>query len=203
MVEASLFLFFFFFNFVMNDKLVDRANQMMKLCDDQGNESGEVAERWLCHKSPGKKHIAFIVFVVNNKKEFALHKRIASKIGDNLIDSPVSHVLADENLEDAVHRCLLYEYGIRERLPVQNFGGFSYEKDYGDGTCENEYCLILLVEYSREITPNPKEMEGDIIFLPVKQAIAESRSNPEKFEIWFNLAAPIFEKSEKAKKYLE
>ena len=176
---------------------------MLRLCDDQGNETGETAERWVCHKTPGKKHIAFIVFVVNDKKEFALHKRIASKIGDNLIDSPVSHVLADESVEEAVHRCLLHEYGIGERLSVEKFGGFSYEKDYGDGTCENEYCLVLLVEYSGEISPNPKEMEGNIIFAPMKQEIEESKSSPEKFEIWFNLAAPIFEKSEAAKKYLE
>lgn len=187
----------------MHEKLADRADQKMRLCDASGKESGETAERWESHKTPGKKHVAFIVFVVNPKKELALHKRVASKIGDNLVDSPVSHVLAGESVEGAVHRCLKHEYGIGERLPVQNFGGFSYEKDYGDGTCENEYCLVLLVEYGGEIKPNPDEMEGNIIFLPVKQAIEESRSNPEKFEVWFNLAAPIFEKSGKAKKFLE
>lgn len=187
----------------MNEKLADRAKQKMRLCNDTGIESGEIGERWECHKSPGKKHVAFLVFVINDKNEFALHKRIASKIGDNQIDSPVSHVLAEESVKQAVHRCLKHEYAMKEQLPVQNYGGFSYEKDYGDGTCENEYCLVLSVEYSGSITPNPQEIEGSIIQMPVKQAVSESKSNPDKFEIWFNLAAPIFETHAKAKKFME
>jgi len=187
----------------MNEKLADRAKQKMRLCDGQGNESGETAERWECHKSPGKKHIAFIVFVINEKKEFALHKRSGKKIGDNVLDSPVSHVLADETVEQALQRCLKHEYGILEQLPVTKYGGFSYEKDYGDGTCENEYCLVLSVEHSGSITPNPEEMEGEITMMPISQAISESKSSPKKFEIWFNLAIPIFEKHPEAKKFIE
>ncbi len=187
----------------MNDKLADRAKQMLRLCDDQGNETGETAERWACHKTPGKKHIAFIVFVVNDKKEFALHKRVASKVGDSLLDSPVSHVLADETLEEAVFRCLRHEYGIGERLVVEKHGGFSYEKNYGDGTCENEYCLVLSVDYSGSLTANSEEIEGGVSQTSIAESIADSKAHPEKFEVWFNHAAPIFEGSEKAKKYLE
>lgn len=186
----------------MNKKLLDRAEQKMRLADEQGNETGEIADRASAHAAPGKKHLAFIVFVINDKKQFALHKRIASKIGDSLLDSPVSHVLAGETTEDAVHRCLKHEYGIQEKLQVLRFGGFSYEKDYGDGTCENEYCFVLGVEYSGKITPNPKEIEGSITFMPVDQAIAEAKVNHEKFEMWFNLAIPIFESHPNAKRFL-
>jgi len=186
----------------MNRKLEDRAGQKMRLADSNGHETGGIASRKECHASPGKKHLAFIVFVVNKKNELVLHKRIASKIGDSLLDSPVSHVLADETLEQAVHRCLRHEYGIGEKLPVQKYGGFSYEKDYGDGTCENEYCLVLLVKYSGKITPNQAEIEGNITCIPVKQAVSESKSSPERFEIWFNLAVPVFEKHPKAKKFI-
>jgi len=187
----------------MNQKLEDRANQQMRLCDDQGNETGEFADRKSCHTSPGIKHIAFIVFVINDEKEFALHKRIASKVGDSLLDSPVSHVLADETLEEAVFRCLKNEYGIEEKLSVEKHGGFSYEKHYDDRTCENEYCLVLSVDYSGLLTANPEEIEGGIIQTPIAEAITDSKANPEKYEVWFNHAAPIFEASEKAKNYLE
>lgn len=187
----------------MNQKLEDKADQKMRLSDSDGNKINEIASRKECHSSPGKKHIAFLVFVINDKKEFALHKRSASKIGDSLLDSPVSHVLAEETTEEAVHRCLKHEYGIEEKLPVTNYGGFSYEKDYGDGTCENEYCFVLSVEYNGQITPNQDEIHGEIVYMPADQSIAESKVDSEKFEIWFNLAAPIFAESEKAKKYLE
>jgi len=187
----------------MNKKLEDRASQKMRLADANGKETGEIAERWLCHKSPGKKHLAFIIFVIDGKNEFALHRRHSSKVGENKLDSPVSHILAEETLEEAVFRGLKHEYGIEQKLPVENHGGFSYEKDYGDGTCENEYCLVLSVEYSGSIIPNPQEIEGEITLMPVKKAVIESKQAPELFEAWFNHAIPVFEKSKKAKKYLQ
>jgi isopentenyldiphosphate isomerase len=187
----------------MNQKLEDRANQKMRVTDSKGKETGEILSRKECHTAPGKKHLAFLVFVINGKNEFALHKRIASKVGDSLLDSPVSHILADETMEEAVHRCLKHEYGIQETLPVTKYGGFSYEKEYNDGTCENEYCLVLSVEHSGPLKPNPNEMEGGIILMSVKTALVNSKKNPEDFEVWFNLAVPVFEKSEKAKKYLQ
>lgn len=187
----------------MNQKLEDRAKQKMRMADAKGKETGEIAERWLCHQSPGKKHLAFLVFVINEKKEFALHRRHSSKVGENRLDSPVSHVLAEETLEEAVHRCLEHEYGISQELPIENYGGFSYEKDYGDGTCENEYCLVLSVEHGGKLLPNKDEIEGEIALMPIKKAMIESKQAPELFEVWFNLAIPVFAKSKKAKKYLQ
>ena len=179
----------------MNKKLLGRARQRLRITDADGNETGEIVERAVAHSSPGVKHLAFIVFVINSKGELVLHKRHAGKVGGNLLDSPVSHVLAEETLEQAVHRCLQHEYGIKEQLPVENLGGFSYEKDYGDGTCENEYCLVLSVNYSGAIKSNPAEIEGKPVLMPAAKAIAESKKHPEKFEVWFNLAIPFFGKS--------
>jgi isopentenyldiphosphate isomerase len=187
----------------MSQKLEDRASQRMRLTDAKGNETGKILSRKECHSAPGKKHLAFLVFAINEKNEFALHKRSGKKIGDNVLDSPVSHVLAEESVEDAVYRCLKHEYGIEKRLSVENYGGFSYEKDYGDGTCENEYCLTLSVEYDGKLAPNPLEIEGEIIFMPVKDAIARSKARPQEFEVWFNHAVPVFEKSRKAEKFLK
>lgn len=186
----------------MNEKLRDRAKQKLRVTDAAGNETGETVERAKAHASPGVKHLAFIVFVVNPKSEFALHRRASSKVGEGKIDSPVSHVLAGETLEDAVHRCLQHEYGIKERLSIKNHGGFSYEKDYNDGTCENEYCLVLSVEYHGSVTPNRDEIDGKIIWMPAREAIEQSKSCPERFEAWFNLAIPVFEKSESSAPFL-
>jgi isopentenyldiphosphate isomerase len=186
----------------MNEKLVDRAEQKMQVAEKNGNLTGEIVRRADAHSSPGIKHLAFLVFVVNDKKEFVLHKRIGKKIGGDTIDSPVSHVLEGETVEQAVHRALKHEYGIEETLPVTNMGGFSYEQDYGDGTCENEYCLSLLVEYSGPITPNPEEIEGEVILIPIKEAIADSKANVDKYAVWFLPAVELFEKSEAAKQFI-
>lgn len=186
----------------MQKKLLDRAKQPMVVVDEKGNPTGEIVKRAAAHSSPGIKHLAFIVFVINSKNEFVLHKRHGKKIGGDTIDSPVSHVLKGETVEEAVHRCLKHEYGIEEQLPLLNLGGFSYEKDYGDGTCENEYCLVLVAEYDGELSPNPEEIEGDLILLPVRNAIADSKANPKKYSVWFLPAIEIFEKSKGTKEFL-
>ena len=188
---------------MVNEKLLDRAEQRMRVTDANGKETGEIVRRADAHATPGIKHLAFLVFVVNDRNEFVLHKRIGKKIGGGTIDSPVSHVLEGETVEAAVNRCLKHEYGIEERLPVLNLGGFSYEKDYGDGTCENEYCLTLVVSYKGEVKPNPKEIEGNAILVPVKEAIADSKSDKEKYAVWFYPAIEIFEASSEAKRFTE
>ena len=188
---------------MVNEKLLDRAEQKMQVTDADGNLTGEIVRRVDAHKSPGIKHLAFLVFVINDKNEFVLHRRIGKKIGGNTIDSPVSHVLEGETLEEAVHRCLKHEYGIEEKLPVTNMGGFSYEKDYGDGTCENEYCLSLFVEYTGPLKPNPEEIDGELIFIPVKQAIEDAKQDREKFAVWFYPAIEIFEKHSASQKFFK
>ncbi len=188
---------------MQNKKLLDRAEQPMIVVDEKGNSTGEVVKRAEAHSTPGIKHLAFLVFVINPKKEFVLHKRHSSKIGGGTIDSPVSHVLEGETVEQAVHRCLKHEYGIEQQLPLLNLGGFSYEKDYGDGTCENEFCLSLVVEYSGSLSPNPDEIEGELIFIPVKEAIEDSKNNREKYSAWFCPAIEIFEKHPEAKRFIE
>lgn len=186
----------------MNEKLLDRAEQQMQVVNPSGKPTGATVSRKEAHASPGVKHLAFLVFVITPNKDFVLHKRHAVKIGGNTIDSPVSHVLADETLEQAVHRCLKDEYGIEAQLSVQNFGGFSYEKDYGDGTCENEYCLVLAVEYPGSISPNPKEIEGLPILMPIKEAITDAKAAPSKYSVWFPPAIEIFEKHPEAKRFI-
>lgn len=187
----------------MNKKLLDRAEQQMLVVDAHGKETGKIVSRKDAHSSPGIKHLAFLVFVINSRNEFVLHKRHSNKIGGDSLDSPVSHVLNGESLEDAVHRCLKHEYGIKEKLRVLNFGGFSYDHDYNDGTCENEYCLVLAVLYNGKIFPNKEEMLGKPLLVSIKEAVKDSKSNPSKYAVWFNIAIEVFEKSQQAKKFLQ
>ena len=124
------------------------------------------------------------------------------KVGGNALDTPVSHILANESKNEAMWRCLREEYGIEERTPLLHFDGFSYYKDYGGGTCENEFCLVSIADYGGPFKPNGKEVDGGLVFLPAKKALAEVTNRPEKYTIWFVKSVELLAKDRTGRKYL-
>lgn len=173
----------------------EKGSQKMVVVDAEGKPTGKIALRSEAHKSPGMKHLAIQVLLFNGKTELILHYRHGRKIGGNVLDAPTTHVLADETPDDAAWRCIRDEYSIKEKIPLKILGGFSYEKDYGDGTCENEYCLVAKADYSGKIKLNEKEAVGGIILMPFGQAKKEVKENPKKFPVWFLKSFEIAEKS--------
>ena len=179
-----------------------KAEQQLLVVDEEGVPTGKTIDRWTAHSSSGVKHLAFAVFVLNNKDEFILHKRPERKVGGKKWDTPVSHILVGETKEQAMKRCLKEEYGISGELEFDHFGGFSYEKKYSDRSCENEFCLVSICKYYEKITPNPREVD-EIKCLPAKQALREWKQNSKEYTIWFNKAVELLSRDEKGKKYLE
>jgi isopentenyldiphosphate isomerase len=175
--------------------------QKLYVSDDKGNTTGEIVERWIAHSGKGVKHLAIEVLVLNGKNEFVLHKRPVRKVGGGLLDTPVSHILEGETHEQAINRMLKEEYGITVRN-LEHFGGFSYEKQYSDGTCENEFLLVSIAKYNGEFKPNPKEVIGGLTFLPAKNALKEVTHFPEKYEVWFKKSIEFLAKNPRAKKYV-
>ncbi len=176
--------------------------QLLIAVDAKGKPLGSV-QRWDAHSTPGVKHLAFAILVVNPKGEFILHMRPERKVGGSRLDTPVSHILSHETKDEAMLRCLREEYGIEARVPLVHFDGFSYEKDYGDGTCENEFCLVSIAFSDGRMKPNEKEVEGGkLFFLPAKKALAEVRQNPGKYTIWFVEAIELLAKDPVGRKYL-
>ena len=181
----------------MSTALEDNPNQKMILVDAKGKPTGKIASRKACHTSPGIKHLAIQVLVFNPKNELVLHERPAKKVGGGVLDAPTTHVLNGETPEKAAMRCLKDEYGIA-KADVEVLGGFSYEKDYGDGSCENEFCLAAYVVFSGTIKPNA-EHAGKIFNVPARKVVAELKSNPEKYPVWFKETVEIVKKSAKNK----
>ncbi len=178
-----------------------KAHQLLHVATRSGRLTGAKVKRWHAHTSPGVKHLAFAVLVLNAKNEFVLHKRPKRKVGGGVLDTPVSHVLAGETKEQAMKRCLKEEYGFAPRALI-HFGGFSYEEHYPDGTCENEYCLVSVTTHRGAFKPNPREVEGKLVFLSANKALGEIRKKPKKYAIWFRLALKLLAKNKKGKKYL-
>ena len=181
----------------MSSALEDKPNQKLILVDSNGAPTGKVANRKACHTSPGMKHLAIQVLVFNAKNELVLHERPEKKVGGGVLDAPTTHVLHGETPEKAAMRCLKDEYGIA-KADVEVLDGFSYEKDYGNGSCENEFCLAAYTVFSGKIKPNA-EHAGKIANVPAKNVVAELKSMPKKYPVWFVETAGIVKGSSAGK----
>lgn len=179
-----------------------KGSQLLFVSDEKGKLNGKFVQRWDAHSAPGVKHLAFAILVLNSKGEFVLHKRPGRKVGGGKLDTPVSHVLANETKNEAMWRCLKDEYGIEEHVPFVHFDGFSYYKDYGDGTCENEFCLVSIARYDGKIKPNEKEVEGKLVYLPARKALQEIKKNPDKYPVWFIKSIELLSKDSTGRTYL-
>jgi len=184
----------------MNEKLMDKPNQIMKLVNSNGKETTETLDRKSCHITPGKKHLAIQVLLFNAGNALILHERPLNKVGNGGLDSPTTHVLAGESSEESARRCLLDEYGISEEIPITVLSGFSYEKDYGDGTCENEFCLAAFAIYEGKINHN-EEHTQKVILVPAKKVLEEIKS--DKYPVWFKETVRIVSGNEKGKLLFE
>ena len=181
----------------MSTALEDNPNQKLILVDAKGKPTGKILDRKTCHIAPGIKHLAIQVLVFNPKNELVLHERPTKKVGGGVLDAPTTHVLYGETPWKAAMRCLKEEYGIA-KADVEVLDGFSYEKDYGDGSCENEFCLAAYTVFSGTIRPNT-EHAGKIANVAAKKVAAELKTNPAKYPIWFKETVRIVLKSVKNK----
>ncbi len=184
----------------MNAGLLDNPQQKLISVDKSGKEISGTIDRGFAHTTPGIKHLAIQVLVFNSKKELVLHERPLKKVGGGVLDAPTTHVLFGETKEQAAMRCLRNEYGIAEKLKVKILGGYSYEKDYGDGSCENEFCIAAFSVFDGNITPS-KEHAGKIINVPAKEVLKEINSAQKKYPVWFKETIKIVSEDALGKKF--
>ncbi len=184
----------------MNAKLFDNPQQKLICVDSKGRETGKIVDRKTAHSSPGTKHLAIQVLLFNSKKELILHERPVKKVGGGVLDAPTTHILHGETEEEAAHRCLKDEYGITEKIPVIVLGGFSYEKDYGDGTCENEFCLAAFAAFGGKIS-HSSEHALKIVNEPAKKVALEIGNGSGQYPIWLKETVKIVSGSKDGKKF--
>lgn len=186
----------------MSEALNDNPTQEMICVDSTGAENGKILDRKTCHTTPGTKHLAIQVLVFNSKKELILHERPAKKVGGNVLDAPTTHVLNGETKEQAARRCLKAEYGLSDEIPITILGGFSYEKDYGDGSCENEFCIASYVVFDGSLSPNA-EHTMKIIPIPASQVAQEIASGSDNYPVWLKDTVLIVKNDPAASKFFE
>lgn len=177
--------------------------QMLILVDDNDNELG-VASRSECHAGAGKRHRAFVIFLINSDGELLLQHRISSKLGGERWDSAaISHVLAGENYDSAARRSIKHELAINYGKNFTDCGAFIYTERYGDHS-ENEYCKVLVGEWNGSFIPNPEEMT-EAIFVPLHDIIEDLKKdfNHSKYTKWFHLAMEKLLEHPASKRFLK
>ncbi len=174
---------------IMSSPLDDRPNQKLICVDRNGNETGQIIERRSAHTAPGTKHLAIQVIVFDGKGNMILHERPSHKVGGNTLDAPTTHVLAGETPEKAALRCVANEYNLKPAEIIM-LGGVSYEKDYHDGSCENEYLLAAYTVYTGPKI-NGSEDAPTVHYIKASKVLEDLKSSPKKYAAWFGMVVDI------------
>ncbi len=166
-------------------------NQIIIVCDKEGNSTGEYIPKSEGITGQGKHHLAITVLLVTRQGKVLLQKR-KHLVFDNLWDftgsTDSSHFEdgRNETFEQATMRCLKREYNISQVDNLRNLGGFNYFAPYhtaqGD-FCENEYCAMMVGEYEGEIEMNP-EVGYEYKWVGKNELLEDVELNPKNYAPW-------------------
>ena len=112
------------------------------LVDEADQEIGHLTKAE-CHAGAGKLHRAFSLFIFNDKNELLLQRRSTQKRLWPLYwsNSVCSHPRRGESMEQAIHRRLFEELGLR--CPLDLLFRFQYQAQYDDSGAEHELCSVF------------------------------------------------------------
>ena len=133
-------------------------------------------------------HRAFSVFIINDKGEMLLQKRVNEKYhsGGLWANACCSHPTKGESIDVAAARRIKDELGIEVKL--HELFSFVYYHNFGE-LSEFEYDHVLIGEYSGGIYPNPNEI-SELCWLKITELQTIIIEEPDSFASWFLIAAP-------------
>lgn len=173
--------------------------QIILAVDEEGNFTGEYIPKSVGHTGVGQRHLAISVLLYNDKGEVLLQKRKHQIFNDIWDVTGATHPLHkedgnDESLEEATLRCLKREYGIDQKIELNNMGMFNYYAKYGQ-VCENEHCAILNGEYNGPLNLN-EEVGYDYKWMNKQEFLNDIEQNPEFYSPWAFEAVKILKKAD-------
>ncbi len=143
-----------------------------------------------CHDGDGVLHRAFSIFLVDEAGRHLVQKRSSLKrlwprFWSN---SCCSHPRRGEDGEDAAHRRLHEELGIR--VPLRFLYRFEYQASFADQGSEHELCSVFTCRATGDlvdaIRADPDEIHGLRWAAPAEIDDALDTS-PESYTPWFHL----------------
>jgi isopentenyl-diphosphate delta-isomerase len=156
------------------------------LVDIEDNQVG-VAEKMEAHKAC-LLHRAFSVFLYSGDK-ILLQKRNPEKYhsGGLWANACCSHPRVNEALGESVSRRLKQELGIS--CQAEEIFSFVYSHKFSENLFEYEYDHVFLGNYDGPIDFAPDEI-SEVRWVSISELKNELIKNPEKFAVWFIIAAP-------------
>ncbi len=134
----------------------------------------------------GSLHRAFSIFLFNEKEELLIHKRASEKYhsGGLWTNTCCSHPRPDEKVEEAAHRRLWEEMGLKTDLkPLFHR---IYQLEVGQGLVEHEYDHVFTGRFNGIPAPDPAEVE-EWCFKDLESLRSDMAAHPESYTSWFLL----------------
>ena len=172
----------------LRDEVVSSEDDALILVDEEDREIGTLSKA-ACHDGDGILHRAFSIFVFNRRGELLLQKRSADKRlwPDFWSNSCCSHPRAGESMDEATHRRLHQELGMRSRMKY--LFKFQYHAPFGEAGSERELCWVFAGVSDDDVRPNVREI-ADWRWISADGLDREMREQGGAFTPWFRLEWP-------------
>ncbi len=129
------------------------------LVDEADRGVGHLSKA-LCHQGRGVLHRAFSLLIFNGGGDLLIQQRSARKRLWPLYwsNSCCSHPRSAEAMEDAIHRRLDEELGIR--CPLHYLFKFQYQAQFDETGAENELCSVFIGRCIDSVKSNTDEIHA-------------------------------------------
>lgn len=163
------------------------------LTDPKGKIIG--TEEKLSAHQKGLLHLAFSIFIFNDKGEILLQQRALHKyhFGGIWSNACCSHPRLNENMNDAANRRLQEELGFT--TPLKAAFNFIYRaQDPVSGLIEHELDTVFLGIYNQKDIPFNTDEIAALRWINLSNLYLELNGEPEKFSYWFKIALTELQK---------
>jgi isopentenyl-diphosphate delta-isomerase len=154
------------------------------LVDEADREVGHL-DKASCHQGRGVLHRAFSLLIFNDAGELLLQQRSAGKRLWPLFwsNSCCSHPRRAETMEQAIHRRLYEELGLR--CSLQFLFKFQYQAQFDAAGAEQELCSVFVGRTSDPVRIDPSEILAWRWISPAALQAELASAGAERFTPWF------------------
>ncbi|MEQ1644080.1 MAG: isopentenyl-diphosphate Delta-isomerase, partial [Pyrinomonadaceae bacterium] len=177
-------------------------DDMIVYCDESAVPIG-TSRKLAAHDGDTKRHLAFSVFLFNDKGELLLQQRALTKktwpgVWSN---SCCGHVMLHESTESAARRRLKYELGMRVENLHLILPAFCYRAEK-DGVVENEICPVFVGFASVQPVPNPDEV-NDVKWVDWERFVVEVADPANGYSPWAREEVELLSTETRFKAFLQ